>query len=328
VARLEALGATVLPLTANVADLQSLSNAFGSIHSRLGRIAGVVHAAGVAGGRMLMLPETEDSGRALAPKLHGTINLLNLVAPHQPDFVVLCSSFASVGGGPGQGEYVAANAFLDATAAYASSLALRTTAISWPAWRRVGMAYRMALPPELAHLREASLHTGIEPEEGVELLARVLSVRAPHVVVAPYTDRAKRPVSTPEGAASQIAVVAVPHVVSRKVDEGAAPAPVPALESDLPLLLRQRVETMWKDVLGVREIDLEDNFFEIGGQSLMALRIVMRVGEQFGAKLGLADVLDHPRFGDFCDHVYELLTAEIEMMPDRLVQRELESAAE
>jgi acyl transferase domain-containing protein len=329
VLHLEGLGAVVAPLAADVADLASLSRAVGAVEARLGRIAGAVHAAGVPGGRMLLLPEAADVGQVLAPKLQGAVNLLSLVGPHQPDFVMLCSSFASVSGGVGQGEYAAANAFLDTVASYGSQLGLRTTAIGWPAWREVGMAHKMTLPPELEHMREASLRTGIGSQEGAELFARVLAAGVSHAVIAPYPDGVSRAPSSPvsEQRAVSPAREAAPDPRRLEVPLSPIPPSSEASEDDLSSVLRRRVEAVWKDVLGVPAVGRDDNFFEIGGQSLMALRVVMRVGEQFGTKIGLNDVLDHPRLDDFCDHVFRQLSSEIEAMPGDLVQRELAERA-
>jgi acyl transferase domain-containing protein len=305
---LEGLGATVLPLAADTANLNAMAQVFAEVQMRFGRISGIIHAAGVPGGRMLMLPEVGDAGNVFAPKLQGAVNLMSLVAPHQPDFIMLCSSFASVGGGMGQGEYAAANAFLDAIAAYGQFLGLRTTAISWPAWREVGMAHAIEMPPELDHLREASLRSGISPDEGAELFARIIASGAPHVVVAPYPDR-----QPPAAATRPSAVVELTTAVSTPV------MPQIAADADDRTLLLARLGAIWSDVLGSASIAAEDNFFEIGGQSLMALSIVIRVGEEFGIELKLSDVLENPQLVQFADLVHQRLCDAIAAMPDEVV---------
>ena len=80
--------------------------------------------------------------RVLDPKVAGAIHLDRLI--HEPlDFFILFSSIASTLGLPGQVDYTAANAFLDAFAIDRSSRAPgRTVVINWNAWRDIGMAAR------------------------------------------------------------------------------------------------------------------------------------------------------------------------------------------
>jgi acyl carrier protein len=312
------MGATVLPFVLDVTDASGMARTLDEIKARFGRLSGVVHAAGLPGGRLLMQPEAPDIGQVLAPKLAGTVNLLNLVAPQEPDFIMLCSSFASVGGGPGQGEYAAANAFLDAAAAYGRTVGMKTTSISWPAWRDVGMAHAMKLPDELKHLRDASLQSGIDPAEGAELFLRIVVTGVPHVVVAPKSAPA-RSQPRPQPAARQRAVDKAAAVVVKSPPR----EPVREDTDDIRSLLADKLSAIWTEVLGVRSVMPDDNFFEIGGQSLMALRIVVRLDELFGVEVSLDQVLQTPRFGDFCELVHRCVAEEIDAMPEEAVRQQL-----
>ena len=308
VRELEAMGATVMPAAADVADPQQIARVVSEAQTRFGRIDGVIHAAGVPGGRMLMVPEPDGAGSTLAPKLQGTIALLESVAPHRPDFVVMCSSFAAVAGGMGQGEYSAGNAFIDAAAWYARGLGLRAIAIDWPAWRDVGMAHAMSLPAELEHLRQASLNSGITPDEGAELFARIVAADLPQVVVAPFA------AGTPEPAR------AAPQPAP------AAPAPAalaPAPDVSTDDVLAERIGGIWSNVLGMPEVQRSDNFFELGGQSLMALQIMLRVGEQFAVELNLTDIFEHPTLAQFSALVHQRMVESIAAIPAERVQEML-----
>ena len=315
VAQLRAHGAEVLALAADVCDGAAMRDVVGVARARFGRIDGVVHCAGVAGGRMLMVPEGDACGRVLAPKVQGTLALLEAVAPQQPDFVLLCSSFAAVSGGMGQAEYCAGNAFVDAMAWTARAMGMRATAVDWPAWREAGMALAMELPPELEHLRSASLDSGISSAEGAALFLRVLQADLPQVVIAP---RASAPHAQPAPAAAAIAAPARP----------AAPASVEAAPPDLQRLLAERLGAVWSAVLGVAPPQPQDNFFELGGQSLMALQIVSRCGDQFGVALALTDVFDHPTLAGFAALIHQRMAERVAAMPDDEVRRRLAGAAE
>ncbi len=135
------LGAEVLVVAADVADRASLASALDRARERFGPLHGVVHAAGVAGGGLIQRRERRESEAVLAPKVAGTLHLAEQVAGEPLDFLVLCSSLNALAGGPGQADYAAANAFLDAFAqAAAGSGELPVVAVDWDAWREVGMA--------------------------------------------------------------------------------------------------------------------------------------------------------------------------------------------
>ncbi|MEM7581908.1 MAG: amino acid adenylation domain-containing protein [Acidobacteriota bacterium] len=140
---LETAGAEVVTLAADVADREALRTAITEIENRWGKIHGVLHAAGVAGGGLLRLRRPAEAETVLRPKIDGTRHLLEEVKA--PDFLLLCSSINAVAGGYGQADYCAANAFLDATAAATDDRrGRRILALGWDRWRGVGMAASVA----------------------------------------------------------------------------------------------------------------------------------------------------------------------------------------
>lgn len=311
VGELESMGATVLCLAADVADPGQLKRAVGEVHSQFGRIDGVIHAAGVPAGRMLMGPRADYTGTALQSKVQGTVGILEAVAGDRPDFVLLCSSFAAVAGGVGQGEYSAANAFVDAAAWATRALGLRAIAVNWPAWRDVGMAHAMNLPPELEHLHRASRASGITPAEGAELFARIVAADMPQLVVAPFAAPAAEPSRSAAPAASQL--------TSSRITAAAEVSNGPVADASTEEILVTRIRTIWSAVLGVQTLRATDNFFELGGQSLLALQIVSRVGEQFGIEMNLTDVFENPTLERFGAIVHRRMVEHIASMPEQRV---------
>jgi amino acid adenylation domain-containing protein len=138
---IEALGARVLVLAADVADGTALRAALAQARREAGRIHGAFHAAGLPGGGLAQLRQPADAAAVLAPKVAGTLELAAALAEDEPDFIVLFSSLNALLGGPGQVDYAAANAFLGAFAE-ASALADGPPVITvdWDAWQGVGMA--------------------------------------------------------------------------------------------------------------------------------------------------------------------------------------------
>ncbi len=138
---MEAAGAEVLALAADVTSPASMAAALAAARERFGALHGVIHAAAVPGSGVMQLTSAEAAAAVLAPKVRGALVLEQLLAGEPLDFFVLCSSLSSLLGGPGQADYAAANAFLDAFARSRSrSGSLRVVSIGWDTWRGIGMA--------------------------------------------------------------------------------------------------------------------------------------------------------------------------------------------
>ncbi|MFF4430983.1 SDR family NAD(P)-dependent oxidoreductase [Streptomyces sp. NPDC001513] len=145
VRHLEELGSRVEVVRADITDGPAVAAAMRRAAERFGTVHGVIHAAGVPGGGLMQLKDPEAAAEVLAPKVNGTLALLDACREVADglDFVLLCSSLLSVTGGLGQVDYCAANAFLDAVAHHHDALGdLPVTAVNWDAWREVGMAER------------------------------------------------------------------------------------------------------------------------------------------------------------------------------------------
>src|SRR6185369_2129145 len=108
----------------------------------------------------------------MAPKLAGAWNLHVLTREMSLDFFVLYSSAVSLLGPPGQGNYAAANAFLDALAHYRRTLGLPGLAIDWGAFAEVGMAAAQA--NRGARMASRGIRN-LTPEEGLQILALLLT---------------------------------------------------------------------------------------------------------------------------------------------------------
>ncbi len=145
IAALEALGAQVEVVQADITRADQARSAVEAAARRFGALHGVFHAAGTLGDSLIALKTQEDAERVLAPKVRGTLNLDAAVEGLTLDVFVCFSSISAVAGLAGQADYAAANAFLDAFAAARSlRTGQRTVAIGWSAWKDVGMAAAIA----------------------------------------------------------------------------------------------------------------------------------------------------------------------------------------
>ncbi|CAN3978273.1 SDR family NAD(P)-dependent oxidoreductase [Kitasatospora purpeofusca] len=154
--RLRERGARIALLRADVTDERELGAALAALRARFGPLNGVVHAAGAPSTGMLARRTRADADAVLAAKTIGTLLLDRLCADDPLDFLLLCSSVSAVLGGPGQSDYGAANAFLDAFAQWRRRQGRPVTALGWGTWEGVGMAAGLtgraaAAGPETGH---------------------------------------------------------------------------------------------------------------------------------------------------------------------------------
>ena len=103
-------------------------------------IRGVVHAAGVLQDGLLLQLDQAALNTVLRPKMMGGWLLHRLLEDAPLDFFVLFSSAGSLLGQPGQGNYAAANAFLDALAHHRKAQGRPALSVNWGAWADLGFA--------------------------------------------------------------------------------------------------------------------------------------------------------------------------------------------
>ncbi|WP_259391638.1 type I polyketide synthase [Paenibacillus sp. 1011MAR3C5] len=143
---LEAMGASVHVAGLDVADADQLAE-FMRTYEQEGwpAVRGIIHAAGVAKPQLLVQMTKGQFSDVLQPKVAGAWNLHRQYADAPLDFFVLFSSLASVVVSPGQANYSAGNAFLDALAHHRRSLGLPGLSINWGPWGEIGMATQLDL---------------------------------------------------------------------------------------------------------------------------------------------------------------------------------------
>ncbi|MEV0350910.1 type I polyketide synthase [Nonomuraea sp. NPDC050680] len=148
-AEIRALGAECRIEACDVTDVDALRRVIDQASDSFGGINGVFHLAGVAGGGMLQFRTREQVSRTLAPKVHGTLALVEVLRGRADlDFFVAFSSRAALRGLVGSADYAAANAFLDAVVRRQPLAGCASMAINWPSWAEVGMAARQGRSPQ------------------------------------------------------------------------------------------------------------------------------------------------------------------------------------
>ena len=260
----EAAGAEVMVVAADVADEGAMRAALTAAEARWGAVHGVIHAAGVTGkGSVRAVAETDEAIRAeqARPKVDGWCALDAALGARVFDFRIAISSLAAVVGGVGLAAYAAANAALNAHVDLAAN---RPNGSGW-----IGVAWGGDFGPE-----------GITGTLGVDLLQRLIARGEPGTwVVSPASPRSDR--QTP---------LARANAAQTQGDRATTAAKAAPTRAEAERALAE----IWHEALGTAPATLDQNFFEAGGDSVSAVQVVVRINERFGAELPVAVFMDQP----------------------------------
>ncbi|MEV6256985.1 SDR family NAD(P)-dependent oxidoreductase, partial [Nocardia sp. NPDC051911] len=306
---LEADGATVRVYYADVTDLKEMSDVVARIRSDLGSIGCIVHAAGVAGDGFLFRKDPEVFRRTLAPKVLGAIVLDLVTLDDPPDNMVNFGSTVSVFGAAGQGDYTAANSFLDHFADERTARGRRTVTVRWSDWLDVGMAADHGVEQNAGFFRSVSV------AEGLHSFDEVLAAATTSVIVGEINYARLR---GPGSAAIAELLRRPPVVLATTIEHAAVVADQKTRSSsptDGPTLFGRRdgeysehervLAGIWAVELGLSELNVHDNSFALGMDSLSALRVAQRVQKALDVQVSMADMFRFASVAELATHLGE-----------------------
>ncbi|MBD2522068.1 type I polyketide synthase [Nostoc sp. FACHB-133] len=132
--QMHAINPTVVLFNFSSSKSEQVANVFQYIEDKLPSLSGIIHTEGIHEDSILLHQTRDGFGRVLAAKVTGAWNLHILTQEIPLDFFVMFSSALCLLGSPGQGNYAAANAFVDALAHYRQSLGLPALSVNWAPW--------------------------------------------------------------------------------------------------------------------------------------------------------------------------------------------------
>ncbi len=302
-AELAALGAHVDVVPCDVADRDAVAALLGAVpvaHP----LAAVVHAAGVLADATLDSLTPEQLEDVLRPKVDAAWHLHSLTRVP----LILFSSLAGTLGSPGQANYAAANAFLDALAVLRQAAGLPAQSLVWGHWADSGDMTADLGRVDLIRLRRAGV-LPLSGAQGLGLFTAALRAAAPVQVTAAFDLAALR---TRAGEGS------LPPLLSSLV-RTRRPAAEPAdltgrLAGKSPdqqrTVLLDVVRSRAATVLGYPDpaaITAKQAFKELGFDSLTAVELRNRLTATTGLRLPATLVFDHPTPGALAEHLYRSL---------------------
>ncbi len=307
----------------DVSQREQVASLLKDIEQSMPPLRGVLHAAGILDDGMLLNLNAGRFQKIFEAKVAGAWNLHTLTQDMPLDFFVLFSSAASLLGSPGQGNYGAANAFLDALAQHRHMLMLPALSINWGPWATVGLAAADAhRGARLALLGIGSL----SPEQGEAALSALLRQPAAQVAVMPLNVRQWQQ-SYPQ--ASQLPLLA--NLLEKAVSAHRSSTQVTAFRATLekanPHEQRAMLETHVCEqiarVLRIRTSRLDGNtvLASLGLDSLMGLELRNRLESSLAVTLQATIVWRYPTVAQLTNHIAEIM----DLVPETTVSHAEES---
>ncbi|MYI07367.1 MAG: SDR family NAD(P)-dependent oxidoreductase, partial [Gemmatimonadetes bacterium] len=305
-------GAEVRVEIADVTDPEAVAGMLGRIDADLPPLAGVIHSVGTLADAALTNQDWERFDQVLGPKVLGAWRLHRATLDRELDLFVLFSSLAGVIGNPGQGNYAAANAFLDQLARHRRALGLPGQAIAWGPWSETGTAeeQRERIGAQLARW----VKEWISPEQGIRALELLVRQDVGTSVVASL-DWSALPVQGPWLA--EVMGRGETQAPADRDDQLAAHAADQLLSRLRGLASEERrdelirfLEEQVVQILRLRSAPSPSTgFFELGMDSLMAVELRNRLNRAFREAFVVSNttVFDHPDIARLAEHLVQQL---------------------
>ena len=264
-------------------------------------LAGVFHLAATLDDGLLLGQDEARFRTVLDPKIAGAWNLHRLTAGRPLEAFVLFASAASVLGSPGQANYAAANAFLEALARHRRALGLPALSVHWGPWTRVGQAAAASGRGERLALRG---FPGIEPELGLGALARILDRPEPALAALPLDVRLWREAYPPLADSPFLSALAGadrPRPGDDRLARELRSLDPAAREIRLAALVRTEVARTLR--LAPDRLEPDTPFGSFGLDSLMALETRNRLEAALGLRLPATLLYAHPTARALATHL-------------------------
>ena len=252
------------------------------IKNKFKRINGVIHSAVVLEDRLIENMDDMSFRKSFDPKVRGSVILGKIFKKEKLDFLVFFSSFASLVGNIGQSNYVAGNAFMDAFGKYLMTNFIKNTKIfNWSFWGEAGVAVDVS---QRKIMEKKGIYS-FTSAEGVGIFEKIMTKRINQVVVIKMDERIE----------NNILIKLTKNIEAEESNKSTDDQDKIIIEgrnsgkySDIEITIAK----IWCKFLGYKKINISDNFFDIGGDSLLMMQIYSEIEKKFPGSIIPADLFN------------------------------------
>ena len=269
----------------DVSRVDEVSRSLDSVKRSFGKIDAVFHTAGILNDGIVATRTIDSIRPAFESKSLAAENISTAILKSHPEVksVAFFSSISADLGMFGQFAYSAANNYLDGLCQQLSREQKSSTqffTINWPAFREVGMAVRTTanLTGDAALMKEMA-DNSFTVAEGAAALLNVINNRRHHRVAISkraFSDRLA------------LAIEDSNSVVIAKASAGQS------IEHSSGNSEEDKMLEIWRQQFGNDELDLDVDYFELGGDSLMAVGMISAIESRFGTMLPISHLINSP----------------------------------
>lgn len=309
IAEMQKAGVKVVIAKCDASNRDEMAALLADMQANLPPLKGILHSAMVLDDGMLAQMTAERFQKVMAPKVQGAWNLHELTKNLTLDFFVLYSSSSSTIGNPGQANYCAANAFLDALSHLRRQLGLTSLTVNWGLLGEVGIITRDSKLAE--HFRRMGFE-GLPTRTALGALGYLLMERATQTTVSDidWSRWIEAPAHFARSKRYSL-LTSVDALKQNQRDEGerlraALDAAGPA---DHILIAQEFLRSQAAEVLRVpaAKIELERPLNEQGMDSLMAVEFMHRLDTNLGVSISPTKLVGKPTILHLAESVLEAL---------------------
>lgn len=304
---IEDSGSSITCYNADISDMQKMQDIISEITDRYKIINGVIHSAGVnvgEGGTLLIDKDKDEFAREMLAKVHGTWVLDFIFSNVQLDFLAVFTSPITIIGGAGMGPYTCSNTYLNSYSEYAVRKGKKVFAIGWAPWEKTVQ--------KMGNLfnQKKQLFEILSTNDLVESFKMVISKDMPVLTAGKINYKS----------GSFLFKENLPRLsddIKRHIDEIFLQAPdtefiineivMSGSECNQYSDTERNISRIFCEIMGLKEINIHDNIYELGGDSIFGMKMINRVNNTMSLNITITELLRNfsvSKFSEYLDNKY------------------------
>lgn len=304
---IEKKGTNIELYSVDVSNEEDLKKVLDDLRKKYGNINGVVHGAGIAMDCALDDKGEDSFSQVISSKIYGTWVLDKLTWSDEMDFFVMFSSVATIFTMFGQGDYAAANSYMDSYTAYRNRTGRKTLTINWTTWKETGMAARYGFVFD-------TIFKTLPTARGVEGFEALLKMGARRGLIGEINyEGIGNSLLERSGVRLSEDITAKMLLYKRKTGM-AAISRVQNNSGEIRLAGRKngryteteiQIAEICRNTLGFDEIDVYDNFFEMGADSILLMKIQAEIEKLYPIKITVVDMFEYTTISKLAEYIVD-----------------------
>lgn len=262
----------------DITDRQQVENTISTIREKIGKVKGFVHCAAVVDNNLIIHKTLQNFREVISPKIIGTETIIDCLKEDNLEWSVLFSSVSSIVGGIGQFDYSAANAYEDAFAEEQRRLGNNVIAINWAAWREIGIAQRMGVDDD------NNTFYSLGTTEALEIFDKLIGLNETGHIVGIINNKVFDSTSLmfDRHRHASVSIRSYKNNLSNGYVEDTA--------EDIEAV----VTSVWSEILGNTNIGRDETFSKLGGDSIMAIRLMNKLRDYYPDDIDITMIFTYP----------------------------------